>query len=155
MYNGHIHKIQLLGHNNASLGSWVAYNNIDKTFAKLHYHSLTHLKNGVYVVQDARIPFLHPADPNGPYGSYGIIRFHYPGHPGVGVHSGRANAKRLPGAQHPTHGCIRTTDEAMASIIAAIRKDPLKTIAVVGNSETSIERGKSKHPALNHSAQIR
>ena len=50
----------------------------------------------------------HAASANGPYGLHGIIRFDVPGHPGTGVHSGRANARHLPGPEHPTMGCIRT-----------------------------------------------
>ena len=66
-------------------------------------------------------------------GSYGILRFNVPGHPGIGVHSRRANAAHLPGPPHPTEGCIRTTDDAMRSISDVIRNDPLSTIDVIRN----------------------
>ena len=55
----------------------------------------------------------HPADPNGPYGSYGIDIFQVPGRTGMGVHSGRDNRG---GPEHPTEGCVRTTDDCMKSI---------------------------------------
>jgi hypothetical protein len=150
VYNGHSHKIELLDDKGTSLGSWVAYNNIDHAFAKAHYHSITHLSNGTYSVQDSRVPYNHAADANGPYGSHGIIRFHYPGHPGVGLHSGRANAKIMPGPLHATHGCIRTSDEAMAAIKSIIATDPVKTMTIFGNSEHSVKHGMAKHHALHH-----
>jgi hypothetical protein len=56
-------------------------------------------------------------------------------HDGVGVHSGRANG----GAQnHPTMGCIRTTDEAMEAITRFILGDPLESITVQGNHDQNI-----------------
>lgn len=53
---------------------------------------------------------------NGPYDLYGIIRFNVPGHPGIGIHAGRTSTRYLPGPQHPTMGCIRTSDAAMLYI---------------------------------------
>lgn len=70
-------------------------------------------------------------------GSYGIIRFNVPGHPGIGVHSGRANARHLPGPAHPTMGCIRTTDEAMKTLKGHITNHPLSTIEILNNSGPS------------------
>jgi hypothetical protein len=145
-YNGHTHTIEIFDDKGASLGKWTAYNNIDHAFAKAHYDSLTHLKNGSYPVQDRQFPHSHAADANGSYGLHGIIRFNYPGHSGVGLHSGRANAKHMPGAQHATHGCIRTTDEAMAAIKIIIAKDPLKNMTVQANNAHAVSHGKVKQP---------
>jgi hypothetical protein len=101
-FNGTSHEISLLDSNDRVVGTWSAYNNIDS-----HAAIQPHLPNGSYRIQDTARPHSHAANPNGPYGSYGIIRFSVPGHVGVGVHSGRANACHLPGPQHPTMGCIR------------------------------------------------
>ena len=153
-YNGHDHTIEIFDERGKSLGKWSAYNNIDRKFAKAHYHSLTHLKDGTYTVQDRKAPHSHTASANGPYGLYGIIRFDYPGHSGVGLHSGRANAAHMPGPQHPTHGCIRTTDKAMAAIKRVMSTDPVKSIKIVGNSVHSVTHGEHKqsvsHGGLEH-----
>jgi uncharacterized protein RhaS with RHS repeats len=69
----------------------------------------------------------HPPDPNGPYGSHGINIFNVPGRSGMGVHSGRANSG---GPQHPTLGCVRTTDNCMNQINNFVGTDPLKTITI-------------------------
>jgi len=70
----------------------------------------------------------HPADPNGPYGSYGIDVFKVPGRPGIGVHSGRANKG---GPSAPTLGCIRTDDNCRKKMQDLTATDPLKRIAVI------------------------
>jgi len=69
----------------------------------------------------------HTADPNGPYGSYGIDVFRVPGRPGIGVHSGRAN-KGGPSAK--TLGCVRTDDNCMQKIMNLQASDPMRTITV-------------------------
>ncbi|WP_084462330.1 L,D-transpeptidase [Bradyrhizobium sp. WSM1417] len=150
IYHGTTHQIELRDDKGASLGSWAAYNNIDSAFAKSNYHSARHLDNGSYKVADTTEPYPHAADSNGPYGSHGIIRFNYPGHPGVGLHSGRADATNMPGPQHATHGCIRTTDEAMETIAGIIKNDPLTTIAVQGNNKHVAKQGAPKHHAIRH-----
>lgn len=144
-YSGVSHTLQLFTSNGSVIGHWKAYNNIDHKFAKEHYKSLTHLNDGTYSVQDKSVPFLHKADADGSYGLHGIIRFNYPGHPGVGVHAGRAHAKNMPGPQHATHGCIRTTDDAMLVIIKTMGKDRLQTISIIGNNETSVQHGMARH----------
>jgi hypothetical protein len=149
-YNGHAHTIEIFDHRGKSLGKWAAYNNIDHAFAKAHYKSLTHLKDGAYSVQDQHFPYAHSADANGSYGLHGIIRFNYPGHSGVGLHSGRANATNMPGAQHATHGCVRTTDEAMAAIKGIMKGDPITTISIFGNSEHTVRHGMVKHHRPHH-----
>jgi RHS repeat-associated protein len=56
----------------------------------------------------------HPeSGPNDNFGSYGNFIFDVPGRTGMGVHSGRANDR---GVNHPTNGCIRTTDQATSTI---------------------------------------
>ena len=145
VYNGHDHTIELVGADGKSIGKWTAYNNIDHAFAAKNYGGAAHLTDGSYSTVDTSKPHAHVADPNGPYGSHGIIRFNYPGHSGVGVHSGRANAKHAAGPQHATHGCIRTTDAAMKAISDAIASDAVGTVEVKGNSTATATHGAVKH----------
>jgi len=81
----------------------------------------------------------HPeSDANGPYGSHGIFVFNVPGRSGMGLHSGRANN----GAQnHPTFGCIRTTDAAMSFIRDFVPGDPLTTMTVINNNPNAPQVG--------------
>ena len=78
----------------------------------------------------------HPenSDPNGSYGLRGIFLFPRPGCPGCGVHAGRqnvANRAGQVGPQHPTLGCIRTTDDAIQKIIELTNAgDPVKHLHV-------------------------
>lgn len=150
IFDGQNHTIEILDNHKRSLGKWTAYNNIDHAFARKKYHSHYHLNNGLYTVQDRHAPHSHPANANGPYGSYGIIRFNYPGHSGIGLHSGRKNSKHMPGPQHATHGCIRTTDEAMAAIRRIMTKDSLKTIQIKGNNEHTVKHGEHKQSMRHH-----
>ena len=76
----------------------------------------------------------HDGDgPDSAYGSYGGLLFMVPGRTGMEVHSGRATVPdglgRV-GVEHCTLGCIRTTDDAMAAIVAAMAGDALGTITV-------------------------
>jgi len=128
IFDGQLHQLSFVDKAGRTAGTWAAYNNVDS------HATINHLANEVYVIQDRTVPHSHTADANGPYGLYGIIRFNVPGHPGIGVHSGRANARHLPGPQHPTMGCIRTTDQAMSAIRGLMKQDPLKTIEVRNNS---------------------
>jgi hypothetical protein len=146
-FDGQNHSVEIFDMTGTSRGSWPAYNNIDLAFSKAHYGGMTHLQNGVYRILDTLFPLAHTPDPNGPYGLYGIIRFLYPGHPGVGVHSGRAHAKHIPGPQHATHGCIRTTDVALLAISEVMGKDQLQTITIVHNSAALALHGQSKYGA--------
>ena len=143
VFDGTAHTVQLIDKHGKAVGTWTAYNNIDSAFAKTHYAGARHLKNGLYVMQDSRSAHRHPGDnANGRFGTYGILRFNYHvDHPGVGVHSGRANNTRVPGAQHATHGCVRTTDEAMRYITAHISGDPLTNITIQGNSQAAAQHG--------------
>jgi hypothetical protein len=131
IFNGALHQISLIDSNGQIVGTWAAYNNIDS------HATLTHLQNRAYTVQDQTVPHQHMASANGPYGLYGIVRFNVSQHPGIGVHSGRANARHLPGPQHPTMGCIRTTDEAMLVITRFMRTSPLTTVEVINNNMVS------------------
>ncbi|MDY1037893.1 L,D-transpeptidase family protein [Lelliottia sp. CFBP8978] len=132
IYNGLTHRLSLLDGDYNVIGIWEAYNNVDSTA------TMRHVNNGTYSIQDTRTPHLHPGDnADGPYGAYGIIRFNYPGHRGVGVHSGQAHNPRVPGPQHWTMGCIRTTDEAMQKIKDYMSNSPLSTIEVLNSSGPS------------------
>jgi len=130
-FDGSTHQISLIDNDQNIVGTWAAYNNVDS------HATLTHLQNATYTVQDTTVPRHHRPDANGPYGLHGIIRFNVPGHPGIGVHSGRANARHMPGPAHATMGCIRTTDEAMQKITAFMRSSPLTTIQVSHNHASS------------------
>lgn len=130
-FNGNTHQIELTDTSGKVIGNWAAYNNVDS------HATLRHVGNGSYTILDQRLPHHHTANANGPYGSYGIIRFNVPGHPGVGIHSGRANARHLPGPQHPTMGCIRTSDDAMLAIARLMSQDALTSIEVTNNSVTT------------------
>lgn len=130
-FDGSSHTLSLLADDGTSIKSWSAYNNVDS------HATLRHVNNGTYQFQDRSSPHSHTANPNGPYGSYGIIRFDVPGHPGIGIHSGRANARHLPGPQHPTMGCIRTSDEAMRYLKEHMSGHSLSTIEILNNSGPS------------------
>lgn len=131
-FDGVQHRLALLDGDYNVIGSWDAYNNVDS------HATMRCVNNGIYVIQDRTKPHLHPGDNiEGSYGSYGIIRFAYSGHPGVGIHSGRAHYPRTPGPQHVTMGCIRTTDEAMGKIKDYMATSPLTTIDVRNNSGPS------------------
>jgi RHS repeat-associated protein len=80
--------------------------------------------NGNYPLQSHN---NHPPDPNGPYGSNGIDVFDVPGRTGMGVHSGRQNSG---GPNHPTLGCVRTTDDCMKTITDWQSHDPMTQITV-------------------------
>lgn len=139
MFNGHTHQIKLISDAGETVGTWVAYNNVDSRA------TLTHIQNGSFAVTDRRLPHRHTADANGSYGLHGIIKFAVPGHPGIGVHSGRAAARHAPGPAHATMGCIRTSDEAMQAIAVAMGRNPLTTIEVVANSAPSARAASHRH----------
>ena len=77
----------------------------------------------------------HPDDaPDSAYGSHGGLLFYVSGRTGMEVHSGRATVPdglgRV-GVYHCTEGCIRTTDDAVAFILAAgADGDALREITV-------------------------
>lgn len=145
LFDGHTHQITLIGSNGEARGTWPAYNNVDT------HATLSHLQNRTYTVTDWIAPHRHAASADGPYGLHGIIRLNVPGHPGIGVHSGRANARHLPGPAHPTMGCIRTTDEAMRAIAASMGTSPLMTIEVTNNSAPMARAasGRNRHGHLH------
>lgn len=139
VFNGQTHQITLIGSNGEPQGTWPAYNNVDR------HATLTHLQNRTYAVGDRTAPHRHRASADGPYGLHGIIRFNVPGHPGIGVHSGRANARHLPGPAHPTMGCIRTTDEAMRAIVGSMGAAPILTIDVTNNNAPMARAASSRN----------
>lgn len=145
-YDGHSHSIALISASFV-VGSWDAFNNVDSHYAAKH--GLTHLKDGVYVIRDKNGPSPKTKDAQGPYGSYGIFHFDVKGHPGIGVHSGRALPPwRIVGPSHATHGCIRTTDDAIKAISEWAAKDPLTTITVKNNSPLKLRSAKARNMLL-------
>lgn len=140
-FDGQAHLLTLLDDEGKRVDSWVAYNNVDR------HATLRFVPNRRYFIQDRAVPFPHRANANGPYGSHGIIRFSVPGHPGIGVHSGRAASNHLPGPEHPTMGCIRTSDAAMLALLQYMKQHPLSIIEVRNNSAW---RAQSASKRLNH-----
>ena len=133
IFDGTAHQITLYNSKNEETGTWTAYNNTDSL------STVKFLQNGIYNFIEKIAPFKHRSHPeedtlDGSYGSYGIIHFYVHGHQGVGVHSGRAHHKRLPGPKHWTRGCIRTTDDAMKVISETMALDHLMTVEVKNNS---------------------
>lgn len=138
-FDGMKHEITLYNAKEEVVGTWEAQNNIDH-----RVKDMRHLPDKTYIMQDQHYPHLHldhherdTAD--GEYGTYGIVRFYTPKtlynekHEGVGVHAGREHYYRKPGPQHPTKGCIRTTEEAMKNIKELMQNDALQTITVTNN----------------------
>jgi len=143
IFDGSTHQLSLVDDNGAAIGTWAAYNNVDS------HATIRYLENKTYDMQDTKTPRHHKPNANGPYGSHGIVRFNVPHHPGIGVHSGRANARHKPGPEHATMGCIRTTDAAMEKIVATMKTSPLTTIEVKNNAAPTAhyasQRLKNKH----------
>ena len=124
-------------------GGWYANNVVDRSIKNLRF-----LPNGVYQFLDKHFPYMGTAGPsdshgiavdsvNGAFGRFGIsrprCRFPHNGyHAGVGIHSGRADKG---GADHATHGCIRTTDDVMEALVYYIMNDPLTTLTVINNHD--------------------
>jgi hypothetical protein len=127
----------------SEVDSWHANNIVD------HKATFRFIPNGVYHhIVDRVHPHRHghKADDNGvgvdtidgKYGRFGIIRLPpFPAngtvHEGVGIHSGRKSHRG--GADHPTYGCIRTTDEAMEAITSHILSDHLESVTVQNNHD--------------------
>ena len=148
VFDGKAHTISLIDSSGNAVGTWPAYNNVDS------HATIRALKNQTYPVQDKLRPHAHKPDPNGPYGSHGIVRFSVSGHPGIGVHSGRANAKHMPGAQHATMGCIRTTDAAMKIISTHMRTHTLTTVEVKHNSAPIAKHSTQRNSHIGHVSHV-
>jgi RHS repeat-associated protein len=74
------------------------------------------------------------SDPCGRYGRHGFFHFDVKGRTEMGLHAGRDCPQYNPrGIEHPTGGCIRTTDSAMKFIKELHEKDPLEYIEVKRN----------------------
>lgn len=110
------HRLSLRDKTGKEVGTWEAWNNVVKTAKPFPSGSWTFSH-----------PAKHVADPDGPYGNFGNLVFNVKDRSGMGIHSGRKNKD---GPKHPTEGCIRTTDEAMKTIMSLHKVDPLKTLAV-------------------------
>lgn len=81
----------------------------------------------------------HPeSGPDNAYGSNGIFIFTVPGRPGMGLHSGRQNNG---GPNHPTLGCIRTTDNGTSLLKYLVATDPLTSMIVINNDPNAPQIG--------------
>ncbi len=140
-FDGVAHTLTLLTSKGAYLaGPWPA-NNVVASNATLRY-----VPNGTHAIIDPAHPHMHDNakhkgilddSTNGAYGPSGIIRLSpfkvgNVVHSGVGIHSGRANIHAQDSA---TMGCIRTTDEAMATISHFMASDHLTQIIVRNNHD--------------------
>jgi hypothetical protein len=132
IFDGSGHTLTLLDSRGHEVGDWHANNVVDQRA------TLRFVPNRTYAIIDHVGPHRHGGvddSLNGKYGRFGIIRlqdFAADGHDhrGVGVHSGRADKG---GADHPTMGCIRTTDTAMEAIVQHMSSDALLSITVQNN----------------------
>jgi hypothetical protein len=134
-FDGQAHTLTLRDRDGHVVGTWDANNRTDSQA------TLQFVPNGNYIIQDSRAPTRHDAQRdsiNGAFGTRGIVQFNVPGHDGVGVHAGRQTARDATpehgvGPDHVTEGCIRTTEQAMGTIVDTMRNDPLTDIHVVHN----------------------
>ena len=111
-----------------ALGSWKASNNVQRSNPKGEWAAGTYK----YVW-----PSYHKGEgASSSFGNVATFIFEVPGRSGMGVHGGRecVTDKAKPGrtgVDHATNGCIRTTDEAIQTILDTVNDgDPLKTISV-------------------------
>jgi RHS repeat-associated protein len=112
------------------------------------YDAANNLVDGAYELRDGTYPFKHTDSPrldtgdtrfteDGSFGPHGIFHLKdFTGadgktHQYIGIHSGRRNKK---GYQHPTEGCIRTTDEGMSAMVDLAKNDPLTSLFVQDSS---------------------
>ena len=150
-FDEHSHFLTLYASDGHVVGSWDAYNNID---SKVAAKGFTHLENSTYQMQDKSTPKAHKESGHyGSYGAYGIFRFFVKSHDGIGVHSGKPIPFRNPGPEHATHGCIRTTDEAMEQLVQWAKKEPILTITVRNNGPTHAKGAKAAN--LQNAVQLR
>jgi RHS repeat-associated protein len=128
-YNGQTHTVTYTGSDGTVVGTFPANNNTTTT-------SNGPWPNGTFPRSGSN---PHPeSDTNGAYGSHGIIIFDVPNRTGMGLHSGRADS----GAQnHPTLGCIRTTDASMGFLRNLDRTDPVTSMTVVNNDVHAAQHG--------------
>ncbi|HKT25906.1 MAG TPA: RHS repeat-associated core domain-containing protein, partial [Terriglobales bacterium] len=108
------------------VGTYPAGNNVDSHDSWGPYQPGSYPNNGYNP---------HPGlGPNSAFGPNGIFYFPRPGCPYCGVHSGRQNVPdqlHRVGPNHATHGCIRTTDDAMRKILQLTKSgDPLRNLYV-------------------------
>jgi hypothetical protein len=141
-FDGFGHKLTYYTKDGTPVGDgWYANNVVARSVRNLRF-----LPNRVYYFLDRHFPHRHGNardhgvlldSAKGAFGRFGIFRlqpFSLNGvtHSGVGVHSGRSNKG---GADHPTHGCIRTTDDVMEALIYYITNDPLVSLTVINNHD--------------------
>jgi RHS repeat-associated protein len=144
--------LTLYDKNGTVVGTWSATNKpdssskIDKLSGKYefydrktphkHGNEKVNLKdNGKAVLDEKGKQVQVPKDsPKGPYGSNGIFRLNpykdsQGPHAGVGVHDGKVGVRDGAGNtgwEAFTNGCVRTTPEAMETIVETVPDDPLE-----------------------------
>jgi hypothetical protein len=135
------HRLTLLDRNGNVLGQWLAYNNIgDRPRFNPDESLVRPFPDGTWTFA---YPKAHPENVVS-FGRNGILVFNVPGRSGLGVHSGRNGPESI------TDGCIRTTDQAMATIIKLMQSgDPLTTITVENQDFSRLAALAAKAPWLN------
>jgi len=163
VFNRATQTLTLYSRAGAYVGSWSASNRADSS-AKIdplhgqykfmdrkspHFHpgqTQTLKEKGEAVLDKKGKPIKIPVDSaKGSYGAGGIFRLNdfsdtQGGHAGVGVHAGKVGVTSpggLTGWETPTHGCVRTTPEAIQQITDTAKTDSLTSLyALNGNSAT-------------------
>jgi RHS repeat-associated protein len=148
-FDGKAQTLTLYNNKGCVVGTWKATNNVTK-YGK-NANPKGNWEDGTYKMRDRSSPKRHgdaatdgikQDSPSGEYGSHGIFRAEdFVESNGkkrevMGVHSGRKGMKdgaEREGVDHATNGCIRTTDEGMATIEETATTDPLETITVENN----------------------
>lgn len=140
IYDGRLQRLTLLDNKRNVVGAWHANNRVQSD-KKIRF-----IPDGHYSIVDQNQPYPHQKDsPSGSYGSFGIVRvadflIGKDRHTAIGVHSGREkipdkSPKHGTGPEHVTHGCIRTTDDAMKQIAQWMKGDPLLKLVVRNNRD--------------------
>jgi hypothetical protein len=105
-------------------GSFEAYNNVDSKSAGKWPKGTFKYERHTTHADDSE---------DSAYGSNGNFIFTVPNRTDMGIHSGRKNkADGLgrKGPKHATMGCIRTTDEATAKLLALANSGSIKDLTV-------------------------
>jgi RHS repeat-associated protein len=123
------------------LGSWKASNNVQRSNPKGEWAAGTYK----YVWTSD-----HTGEgASGKFGNVATFIFEVPGRSDMGVHGGREGVTDKAGhtgVDHATNGCIRTTDEAIQTILDTVNDgDPLKTITVIDKSNKSNSNNNKKN----------
>ena len=131
LYNRFDRNLYLFDKDGNLKDTFKAFNNVEPGYYEI--------RDGDYTFEDTDAAYFARGSENpeyqvdGAYGPYGIFRLNpFTGddnrrHEAIGIHSGRLAQG---GYTYWTHGCIRTTDEAMKAISDLAATDPLSDLYV-------------------------